>query len=104
MRSRVLPAAAGALTLCALLGCASGFAAVGSLALPRSALSAAAHGSARTRASGKRVALSAARMVEARTLDPMQLVQDKAMQTCALRAYRPKEENNGLSTATFALG
>jgi len=50
------------------------------------------------------VALSAARMVEARTLDPMQLVQDKAMQTCALRAYRPKEENNGLSTATFALG
>ena len=49
-------------------------------------------------------ALSAARMVEARPLDPMQLVQDKAMQTCALRAYRPKEENNGLSTATFALG
>ena len=40
----------------------------------------------------------------ANKLDPMQLVQDKAMQTCALRPYRSKEANNGLSTATFALG
>ena len=40
----------------------------------------------------------------ANKLDPMQLVQDKAMQTCALRPYRSKEVNNGLSTATFALG
>jgi hypothetical protein len=25
-------------------------------------------------------------------------------EVCALRPYRPKEDNNGLSTATFALG
>jgi len=45
-----------------------------------------------------------ARMVAARRLDPMQLVQDKAMQTCPLRPYRSAEEHHGLATATFALG
>jgi hypothetical protein len=33
------------------------------------------------------------------------LIPDKALQKCALRAYRRKEEdNNGRSTASFALG
>jgi hypothetical protein len=32
------------------------------------------------------------------------LIPDKALQKCALRAYRRKEDNNGRSTASFALG
>ena len=51
-----------------------------------------------------RTGVSATRMVAARRLDPMQLVQDKAMQTCALRPYKSKDQNRGLAVATFALG
>jgi len=47
--------------------------------------------------------LTALRVVN-KPLDPMQLIQDKDMQQCALRPYKSKEENNGLATATFALG
>jgi len=92
MRLRVLPAAAGVMSLCSLLGCTSGFAAVGRRSLPAALNALAPH------------SLHHARMVGAVPLDPLQLTQDKAMQTCALRPYRSKEDNNGLSTATFALG
>ena len=93
MRLRVLPVAAGVLSLCSLLGCASSFAAFGRISLP-----------AARNALAEKSGSIAARMVGAVPLDPLQLTQDKAMQTCALRPYRTKEDNNGLSTATFALG
>jgi len=51
-----------------------------------------------------RTGACATRMETARRLDPMQLVQDKAMQTCALRPHRSKKENRGRAIATFALG
>jgi hypothetical protein len=91
MRLRVLPVAAGVLSLCSLLGCASSFSITISLPAARNALA-------------EKSGCIAARMVGAVPLDPLQLTQDKAMQTCALRPYRTKEDNNGLSTATFALG
>ena len=56
------------------------------------------------RAGAVRTGACATRMETARRLDPMQLVQDKAMQTCALRPYRSKNENRGRAIATFALG
>ena len=37
-------------------------------------------------------------------LDPLSLVNNKALQATTLLPYRPPAENNGLSTATLALG
>jgi len=81
--------------LCALVGRVAGFSAVGPLL--------------RTRAPARTIrgGLGAASMVAGVSkvpLDPTVLMQDKALQTCALRPYTMKEENGGLSTATFALG
>ena len=46
--------------------------------------------------------LVGARCAQARPLDPLTL--QFAPQSCPLRPYKSKEENGGLSTATFALG
>lgn len=82
MRARVL-------SLCALLGSAACF----SPALPLTQALRLVRGG-----------VCRARMIASKPLDPMQLIQDKALQTCALRPIKSKQDNAGLSTATFALG
>jgi len=48
--------------------------------------------------------LSSTSLVAAALLDPSTLVQNKALQPTALRAYLPPSQNGGLETATLALG
>ena len=43
-------------------------------------------------------------VVQPAVLDPLSLVNNKALQATTLLPYRPPAENNGLSTATLALG
>ena len=43
-------------------------------------------------------------VVQPALLDPLSLVNNKALQATTLLPYRPPAENNGLSTATLALG
>ena len=37
-------------------------------------------------------------------LNAMTILTDESMKMCKLRPFKSKEENGGLSTATFALG
>ena len=43
-------------------------------------------------------------VVQPALLDPLSLVNNKALQATTLLPYKPPAENNGLSTATLALG
>ena len=43
-------------------------------------------------------------VVQPALLDPLSLVNNKALQATTLLPYKPPTENNGLSTATLALG
>ena len=43
-------------------------------------------------------------VVQPALLDPLSLVNNKALQATTLLPYKPPADNNGLSTATLALG
>ena len=49
-------------------------------------------------------AFAVAGVVQPALLDPLSLVNNKALQATTLLPYKSPAENNGLSTATLALG
>ena len=91
---------AGVLGLCALFSSVSGFSTSGAACGRGLSSIRPARSDVCTGGTNLRMVTTGSAM----PLDPMQLVQDKAMQTCALRPHKSKTENGGLSTATFALG
>jgi hypothetical protein len=77
---------------------------VGALFAPASAFGFASPACLGPRQASARSGVTSLQATVGRALDPMSLIYNKDMQQCPLRPYKSPEDNNGLATATFALG
>jgi len=97
MRARIDQQALG---LCVLIGQVAGF----GTSIPTRVHGHLDHGLAANAAAKPRVLALGIRMRAARPLDAMTILTDESLKACPLRPTKSREQNAGLTTATFAMG